>query len=56
MLGTRRRAELTDATASSRLHELVEQGLLELEPYQEPGQRLSGDPSSRSARSSLAAS
>ena len=34
-----RRAELTDATASARLHELVEQGLLELEPYQEPGQR-----------------
>jgi DNA-binding HxlR family transcriptional regulator len=34
-----RRAELTDATASARLHQLVEQGLLELEPYQEPGQR-----------------
>src|SRR6476646_8362949 len=32
-----RRAELTDATASSRLQELVEHGLLELEPYQEPG-------------------
>src|SRR5258707_8231514 len=34
-----RRAELTEATASARLPELVEQGLLELEPYQEPGQR-----------------
>lgn len=34
-----RRAELTEATASTRLHELVEDGLLELEPYQEPGQR-----------------
>ena len=34
-----RRAELTEATASARLHELVEHGLLELEPYQEPGQR-----------------
>ena len=34
-----RRAELTDATASTRLRELVEAGLLELEPYQEPGQR-----------------
>jgi DNA-binding HxlR family transcriptional regulator len=34
-----RRAELTDATASARLHELVEHGVLELEPYQEPGQR-----------------
>jgi DNA-binding HxlR family transcriptional regulator len=33
------RAELTEATASARLHELVEYGLLELEPYQEPGQR-----------------
>src|SRR5260370_26240182 len=34
-----RRAELTEATASARLHELVDEGLLELEPYQEPGQR-----------------
>src|SRR5258707_3396953 len=34
-----RRAELTEPTASARLHELVEHGLLELEPYQEPGQR-----------------
>src|SRR2546423_1817001 len=34
-----RRAELTEATASTRLHELVEHGLLELEPYQDPGQR-----------------
>jgi DNA-binding HxlR family transcriptional regulator len=34
-----RRADLTEATASSRLQELVEDGLLELEPYQEPGQR-----------------
>jgi DNA-binding HxlR family transcriptional regulator len=34
-----RRAELSEATASARLHELVEHGLLELEPYQEPGQR-----------------
>jgi DNA-binding HxlR family transcriptional regulator len=34
-----RRAELTEATASARLHELVEHGLLQLEPYQEPGQR-----------------
>ena len=34
-----RRAELTEATTSTRLHELVEHGLLELQPYQEPGQR-----------------
>ena len=34
-----RRAELTEATASARLHELVEHGLLQLEPYQQPGQR-----------------
>jgi len=34
-----RRAELTEATTSTRLHELVEHGLLELEPYQERGQR-----------------
>src|SRR5215471_21630282 len=34
-----RRTELTEATASARLHELVEHGLLQLEPYQEPGQR-----------------
>src|SRR6476646_12208333 len=34
-----RRAELTEATASSRLQELVGHGLLELEPYKEPGQR-----------------
>jgi DNA-binding HxlR family transcriptional regulator len=34
-----RRAELSEPAASARLHELVEHGLLELEPYQEPGQR-----------------
>ena len=34
-----RRAELTEATTSTRLHELVEHGLLQLEPYQERGQR-----------------
>ena len=34
-----RRAELTDATASARLHELVEHGLQLEEPYQAPGQR-----------------
>jgi DNA-binding HxlR family transcriptional regulator len=34
-----RRTELTEATASARLRELVEHGLLQLEPYQEPGQR-----------------
>jgi DNA-binding HxlR family transcriptional regulator len=34
-----RRAELSEVTASGRLHELVEHGLLELQPYQEPGQR-----------------
>jgi DNA-binding HxlR family transcriptional regulator len=34
-----RRAELSEPAASVRLHELVEQGLLELEPYQESGQR-----------------
>ena len=34
-----RRAELTEPTASARLRELVEQGLLEREPYREPGQR-----------------
>jgi DNA-binding HxlR family transcriptional regulator len=34
-----RRAELSEPAASARLHELVEQGLLELEPYQEPGHR-----------------
>jgi DNA-binding HxlR family transcriptional regulator len=34
-----RRAELTEPTASARLHELVEHGLLRLEPYQQPGQR-----------------
>src|SRR5260370_10188666 len=34
-----RRAELTEATASTRLHELGQHGLLELDPYQEPGQR-----------------
>jgi DNA-binding HxlR family transcriptional regulator len=28
-----RRAELSEPAASARLHELVEQGLLELEPY-----------------------
>jgi DNA-binding HxlR family transcriptional regulator len=34
-----RRAELSEVTASARLRELVEHGLLELDPYQEPGQR-----------------
>ena len=34
-----RRAELSEPTASARLHELVDHGLLGLEPYQEPGQR-----------------
>jgi len=34
-----RRAEVSEPAASARLHELVEHGLLELEPYQEPGQR-----------------
>jgi DNA-binding HxlR family transcriptional regulator len=34
-----RRAELSEPTASARLHEIVEHGLLELEPCQEPGQR-----------------
>ena len=34
-----RRAELSEPAASARLHELVEHGLLELEPYREPGQR-----------------
>ena len=34
-----RRAELSEVTASARLQELVEHGLLELDPYQEPGQR-----------------
>ena len=34
-----RRAEVTEATAAARLPELVEHGLFELEPYQEPGQR-----------------
>jgi DNA-binding HxlR family transcriptional regulator len=34
-----RRAELSEPAAAARLRELVEQGLLELEPYQEPGQR-----------------
>ena len=34
-----RRAELSEPAASARLRELVEHGLLELEPYQEPGQR-----------------
>jgi len=32
-----RRAELSEPAASARLHELVEHGLFELEPYQEPG-------------------
>src|SRR5260370_4591701 len=31
-----RRAELSEPAASSRLHELVEHGLLELEPYHHP--------------------
>jgi DNA-binding HxlR family transcriptional regulator len=34
-----RRTELSEPAAAARLHELVENGLLELEPYQEPGQR-----------------
>src|SRR5258706_13154913 len=34
-----RRAELSEPAASERLQELVEHGLLELEPYREPGQR-----------------
>src|SRR5258705_5749909 len=34
-----RRAELSEPATSERLHELVEHGLLELEPYREPGQR-----------------
>jgi DNA-binding HxlR family transcriptional regulator len=29
----------TEATAAARLRELVEHGLLELDPYQEPGRR-----------------
>src|SRR2546430_16887011 len=34
-----RRAELTEATASTRLHQLVEDGLLHRQPYQDPGHR-----------------
>ena len=34
-----RRAELSEPSASARLRQLVEHGLLEREPYQEPGQR-----------------
>jgi DNA-binding HxlR family transcriptional regulator len=33
------RVGITDAVAAARLRELVEDGLLEREPYQEPGQR-----------------
>jgi DNA-binding HxlR family transcriptional regulator len=33
------RVGITDAVAAARLRELVEEGLLEREPYQEPGQR-----------------
>ena len=33
------RADLTDGTTSSRLRDLVEAGILEKRPYQEPGQR-----------------
>jgi DNA-binding HxlR family transcriptional regulator len=33
------RADLTDATTSARLHDLVRAGVLEKRPYQEPGQR-----------------
>jgi DNA-binding HxlR family transcriptional regulator len=33
------RVGVTDAVAAARLRELVEEGLLEREPYQEPGQR-----------------
>ena len=34
-----RRVGITEAVAASRLHELVEAGLLERRPYREPGQR-----------------
>jgi len=34
-----RRVGITEAVAASRLHELVESGLLERRPYREPGQR-----------------
>jgi DNA-binding HxlR family transcriptional regulator len=33
------RVGITDAVAAARLRELVDQGLLEREPYKEPGQR-----------------
>lgn len=33
------RVGITDAVAAARLRELVEEGLLEREPYREPGQR-----------------
>ena len=33
------RADLTDATTSARLRELVHAGILDKQPYQEPGQR-----------------
>jgi DNA-binding HxlR family transcriptional regulator len=33
------RASVSEPVAAARLRELVEQGLLEREPYQEPGQR-----------------
>lgn len=33
------RADLTDATTSARLRDLVHAGILEKRPYQEPGQR-----------------
>ena len=34
-----KRAQVSDPVAAARLSELVEEGLLEREPYQEPGQR-----------------
>jgi DNA-binding HxlR family transcriptional regulator len=34
-----RRAGFTEAVTAARLHELVDEGLLERRPYQEPGQR-----------------
>jgi DNA-binding HxlR family transcriptional regulator len=33
------RGGISEASAAARLHELVDHGLLEREPYQEPGQR-----------------
>lgn len=34
-----RRVGITEAVAAARLHELVDAGLLERQPYREPGQR-----------------